>query len=131
MPTQLPSGNWRPRIRHPRTGKQLNPQTVIGGPSSYRDERAARAAEREALKVLRTNARAGMTVREWWEEWTTDPLWLRPAESTNLLNRERAATCCSQIRDRTLRIDYRAAGLSRPDPRYRGQLRTAEVPKTH
>ena len=81
MPTQLPSGNWRPRIRHPRTGKRLNPQTVIGGPSSYRDERAARAAEREALKVLRTNARAGMTVREWWEEWTTDPLWLRPAES--------------------------------------------------
>jgi integrase len=89
MPTQLPSGNWRPRIRHPRTGKQLNPQAVIGGPTSYPDEDAARAAERAALKVLRTNARAGVTVREWWEEWTTDPLWLRPAESTNVLNRER------------------------------------------
>ena len=26
MPTQLPSGRWRPRIRHPRTGEQLNPR---------------------------------------------------------------------------------------------------------
>ena len=71
MPTQLPSGNWRPRIRHPRTGKQLNPQTVIGGPSSYPDRAGASAQSREALKVLRTSARAGVTVREWWEEWTT------------------------------------------------------------
>jgi integrase len=89
MPTQLPSGNWRPRIRHPRTGKQLNPQTVIGGPTAYPDRDAAERAETEALKLLRTSARAGVTVREWWEEWTTDPLWLRPAESTNLHNAER------------------------------------------
>jgi len=89
MPTQLPSGNWRPRIRHPRTGKQLNPQAVIGGPSTYPGEADARRAEREALKLLRTNARVGVTVREWWEEWTTDPLWLRPAESTNIHNHER------------------------------------------
>jgi integrase len=89
MPTPLPSGNWRPRIRHPRTGKQLNPQAIIGGPSTYAEEAGARRAEREALKVLRTNARAGVTVREWWDEWTTHPLWLRPAESTNIHNRER------------------------------------------
>ena len=89
MPTQLPSGQWRPRIRHPRTGKHLNPQTVIGGPSTYADEGAARRAEDEARDLLRTNARAGVTVREWWEEWTTDQLWLRPSESTNIHNRER------------------------------------------
>ena len=89
MPTKLPSGNWRPRVRHPRTGKQLNPQTVIGGPTSYPDRADAENAEREALKLLRTNVRAGVTVREWWEEWTTDRLWLRPAESTNIHNRER------------------------------------------
>jgi integrase len=89
MPSQLPSGKWRPRIRHPRTRKQLNPQAIIGGPASYNDEEAAATAERKALKVLRTNARAGTTVREWWEEWTTDPLWLRPEESTNIHNRER------------------------------------------
>lgn len=89
MPTQLPSGNWRPRIRHPRTGKHLNPADVIGGPRSYPDPDAAGRAEREALKLLRTSARAGVTVREWWLEWTRDPLWLRPAESTNLHNWER------------------------------------------
>jgi integrase len=89
MPSQLPSGNWRPRIRHPRTGKHLNPQAVIGGPSSYPDRPAAERAETEAVKLLRLNARAGVTVREWWTEWTTDPLWARPAESTNLHNAER------------------------------------------
>jgi hypothetical protein len=89
MPTRLPSGNWRPRIRHPSTGKQLNPQAVIGGPSSFADREPAERAECEALKVLRMSTRAAVTVREWWEEWTTDPLWRRPAESTNLHNAER------------------------------------------
>ena len=89
MPSQLPSGNWRPRIRHPRTRLHLNPQSVIGGPSTFATEEAAASAERKALELLRSSARAGVTVREWWEEWTTDPLWLRPAESTNLHNRER------------------------------------------
>ena len=66
-----------------------NPQAVIGGPSTYDDADLARRAENEARDVLRANARAGVTVREFWEEWTTDPLWLRPAESTNIHNRER------------------------------------------
>ena len=89
MPTQLPSGNWRPRIRHPRTGRQLNPQTVIGGPSTYPDRSRAERAECDALKLLRTSTRAGVTVLEWWTEWTSDPLWARPAESTKLHNAER------------------------------------------
>lgn len=103
MPTQLPSGNWRPRVRNPRTGKQLNPQTIIGGPASYDDEEAAATAERKALKVLRTNARAGVIVREWWEEWTTEPLWLRPAESTNVLNRERTGHFVARYGDLPMR----------------------------
>src|SRR5687767_10266047 len=89
MPTQLPSGRWRPRVRHPRTGKHLNPQAVIGGPSTYECEQDARRAEDEARDELRRNVRLGVTVREFWTEWTTDPLWLRPAESTNLHNAER------------------------------------------
>ena len=48
MPSQLPSGQWRARVRHPRTGKHLNPQTVIGGPSTYPDEASARRAEDQA-----------------------------------------------------------------------------------
>ena len=54
MPTQWPSGRWRPRIRHPRTGKHLNPQAVIGGPSSYEHEHDARRAEVRAASCART-----------------------------------------------------------------------------
>lgn len=91
MPTKLPSGNWRPRVRHPRTGRHVNPATVIGGPPSYDTEAQARRAEDEARQLLRSNARAGVTVAEFAAEWTSDPLWLRPAESTNLHNAERTA----------------------------------------
>ena len=89
MPTQLPSGRWRPRIRHPRTGKQLNPAAVIGGPETYATPEAATGAEDRARELLRQNARLGVTVAEWASEWTTSPLWARPAESTNLHNAER------------------------------------------
>lgn len=89
MPTQLPSGRWRTRVRHPRTGKQMSARAVIGGPDTYATEKAAAAAEAEARNLLRSNARAGVTVAEFWHEWTTDPLWLRPAESTNVHYKER------------------------------------------
>jgi integrase len=89
MPDQLPSGRWRGRIRHPRTGKHVNPAKILGGGPTYPTSAAAAAAESEALRLLRSNVRLGITVREWWEEWTTDPLWARPAESTNINNAER------------------------------------------
>ena len=91
MPTQLPSGRWRTRVRHPRTGKQLSTRTVIGGPETYATKQAASAAEVKARKLLRQNARVGVTVREFWNDWTSDPLWLRPAKSSNVHNRERTA----------------------------------------
>src|SRR3954451_22626077 len=89
MANQLPSGRWRPRIRNPRTGKQINPNTVIGGPDTYETEKAAVAAEKEARALLRSNARLGVTVRQFWNDWTNDPLWQRPRESTNIHNRAR------------------------------------------
>jgi integrase len=89
MPTQLPSGRWRTRVRHPRTGKQLNARAVIGGPDTYATRDAAAAAEDEARRLLRTNARLGVSVREFWQDWTSDPLWMRPAASTNIHNAER------------------------------------------
>jgi integrase len=87
MPTRLPSGRWRTRVRHPRTGKQLSARAVIGGPETYASRNSAAEAEAEARRVLRTNSRLGVTVREFWQDWTTDPLWLRPATSTNITNR--------------------------------------------
>jgi integrase len=117
MPTQLPSGRWRPRIRHPRTGKQLNPQIVIGGPPTFETEASAKAAEVEAVKALRVSARAGVTVREFWLEWTSDPMWQRPAESTNLHNAERTRRFVERYGDRPIRSidddvvrEYRRSG---------------------
>jgi integrase len=103
MPSQLPSGKWRGRVRHPRTRKHLNPANILGGPPTYDSPEAARAAEDEVRQLLAARAREGITVREWWEEWTTDPLWKRPAESTNLHNRERTQRFVERYGDLGLR----------------------------
>jgi hypothetical protein len=48
---------------------------VIGGPDTYATEPAAVEAENKARTLLRVNARVGVTVGEFWDDWTTDPLW--------------------------------------------------------
>jgi integrase len=103
MANQLPSGRWRARVRHPRTGKQINPRDVIGGPDTYATKQAAKDAEAQARKLLLTNARVGVTVREFWNDWTTDPLWLRPSQSTNIHNRERTSAFVAEHGDLALR----------------------------
>jgi integrase len=67
------------------------------------DEDDATRAEDDARALLRTNARAGVTVREFWTDWTTDPLWLRPAESTNLHNAERTSKFVASYGDKPIR----------------------------
>ncbi len=107
MANQLPSGRWRGRVRHPRTGKQVAPHTVIGGPKTYPTERVAERAEDQARDVLVDMAEHGMTVLEWWTEWTTSPLWSRPAESTDIYNRERTRAFAHVYADRAIRsIDH-------------------------
>jgi integrase len=114
MPQQLPSGRWRTRVRHPRTGKQVSARTVIGGPDTYATEPEALAAESEARRLLHTSARVGVTVGQWWTEWTTDPLWARPSESTNIHYRERTERFAREHWDtpiRTIGDDHVAAWL--------------------
>jgi integrase len=89
MPSQLSSGRWRTRVRHPRTGKQISARSVIGGPDTYATREAALAAEAETRRLLRANARVGITVGEWWTTWTTDQLWERESASTMIIYRER------------------------------------------
>ncbi len=103
MANQLPSGRWRGRVRDPRTGKQVAPHTVIGGTSSYTTKREAERAEDDARDALYDLALRGKTVAEWWAEWTTDPLWARPAESTNMHRRERTKAFADTYGDRPLR----------------------------
>jgi integrase len=103
MPDQLPSGRWRARVRHPRTGRQITAHTVIGGPASHADADDAAAAERQAAGVLRSSVQFGVTVAEFRADWTTSALWLRPAESTNLHNAERSAKFAESYADRPMR----------------------------
>jgi integrase len=103
MANRLPSGRWRGRVRDPRTGQQVAPHTVIGGAKTYTTMREAERAEDKARDALIDLALRGKTVGEWWTEWTTDPLWARRAESTNLHNAERTKAFAERYWDRALR----------------------------
>jgi integrase len=103
MADLLPSKRWRARVRDPRTGKQVTAHSIIGGPKTYRTQREAERAEDRARDVLVDLAERGKTVREWWIEWTTDPLWARPAESTNMHRTERTEAFAHAYADRPLR----------------------------
>ena len=102
MANRLPSGRWRGRVSDPRSGKQVAPHKVIGGSPTYATEREANRAEDAARDVLATVVERGRTVAEWWEEWTTDPLWKRNAESTMLHNAERTRKFVAEYGDRPL-----------------------------
>jgi len=71
---KLSNGNYRGRVRDPRTGKQIPIHEVIGGPRSYRTLAERNAARRKARQVL-LEPNAHLTVRDWWEEWTTSPAY--------------------------------------------------------
>ena len=103
------------RVVHPRTGKQINLAEVIGGRVPHPTGDDAVRAEREADVLLRMSVRAGVTVAGWWADWTTDPLWLRPSESTNIHNRERTAKFAAAHGDKPIRAiddDLVAAGCA-------------------
>ena len=81
MANQLPSGRWRGRVRHPRSSKQVAPHTIIGGPKTYPTKRQAERAEDEARDALVGMRRARRDRRSsGGREWTSSPLWARPAE---------------------------------------------------
>ena len=102
MADQLPSGRWRARVRT-LDGRQVSAATIIGGPATHPDEQTAEAAEALARDALLDKAVHGITVREWWETWTTDPMWARLAESTNMHRRERTKAFTVAYGDRLLR----------------------------
>jgi integrase len=80
---------------------------VIGGPKTYPTRRAAERAEDDARDALLGSAERGMTVGEWWAEWTTSRLWQRPAASTNICNNARTRKFAETYGDRPLRsIDH-------------------------
>ena len=102
MANKLPSGRWRGRVVDLR-GRQVAPHTIIDGPRTYPTRRQAERAEDQARDMLLGAAERGATVREFWHDWTTSPLWARPSESTNVHNRERTRAFVERYGNRPVR----------------------------
>ena len=103
--SKLPNGRWRARIW--RDGKDC-----AGRPdprhraTSYPSQKAAKdayAQARLALKGQREDHET--TVREWWVRWTTQAVYKRPKESTNIHNRQSTRLFVDQYGDRPLVVD--------------------------
>lgn len=87
---KLPSGRLRVMVKDPRTGKRINAAAYLGLPEktfARKDRKAAEACQVDALRKLKGGG-STMTVKEWSETWTTDPLFQRPKESTNIHYRD-------------------------------------------
>ncbi len=57
--------------------------------TTWRTKSEARDAKEKARAILKGRNPNEITVREFWKQWTTDPLFSRPKESTNIHNKER------------------------------------------
>ncbi len=70
--SKLPSGRWRAQVYH--RGHNLSVPVILGQAkgTSYRTKAEAKAAREEARKRLQQR-RAGVTVAEFAQRWTTDP----------------------------------------------------------
>jgi len=112
MAAKLSNGQYRGRVRDPRTGKQVAPHTIIGGPRSYRTLAERNEACRKAREVL-LDPIGHTTVRDWWQEWTTSDTWgkLRNRSPETLVHyRERTQPFVDTYGDRLLRtIDQQVA----------------------
>ena len=87
--TRLPSGRWRAQVYDPATGKNLSVSHVLGGPGTFATKTGAKQARVRARERLGHARVEDVTARAFWERWTSDPLFARPKESTNIHNRER------------------------------------------
>jgi integrase len=85
--SKLPSGAWRAQVWDVNTGKSVSVATVLGTPGKTWDtKREAKAAREEARRKLGPKVRQQVTVRDFAARWTSDPMFQRPKESTNILN---------------------------------------------
>jgi integrase len=88
--SQLPNKRWRAQVYDPKKGRQVSAAVVLGLPrdqSTFKTKTEARNARDKARLLLLEQRPVTMTVRAWADIWTTDPLYQRPKESTNITNR--------------------------------------------
>lgn len=111
--TKLPSGNWRATAYDPATRKMVPVGRILSGTSTSRTKREAKQAEAKAVEALVANAgkTQSLTVAAFYERWTTDALFARPKESTNMHNVERTRAFVARYGD----VPIRDLGTTRGD----------------
>jgi integrase len=82
--TRLPSGCWRAQVYDPASGKNLSVSRVLGGPGTFKTKTEAKQARERARARLGGARLRDVTVRGFWERWTTDPLFARPKEASDI-----------------------------------------------
>ena len=87
--SRLPSGRWRAQVHDPRVGHNVSVSRILGGEGTFRTKTEAKAARERARAALGRAPVGAVTVGVFWERWTSDPLFARPKDSTNIHNRER------------------------------------------
>jgi integrase len=88
--SKLPSGRFRSQTYDPSTKRYVSSAKVLGlEVSTFATESQAKRADAKAAEVLAARKPKALTLSAWAERWTTDPLFQRPKESTNIHNRER------------------------------------------
>jgi hypothetical protein len=86
--TRLPSGRWRAQVYDPPSGKNLSVSHILGGPGTFATKTEAKQARSRARERLAGARSRELSVREFWERWTTDSLFARPKESSDIRRRE-------------------------------------------
>ncbi len=87
--SRLPSGRWRAQVYDPTRGHNVSVSRVLGGSGTFATKAEAKRAREQARERLGDGPAAEVTLATFWARWTTDPLFARPKESTNIHNRER------------------------------------------
>lgn len=100
---KLPSGRWRAQVYDPTVGGNVSVSRILGGSGTFATKTEAKRARERARERLSEPRSREVTLRVFWERWTSDLLFARPKESTNIHNRERTQAFVERYGD--LRID--------------------------
>ena len=100
--TKLPSGRWRAQVYDPATGQNVSVSRLLGGKGTYATKTEAKRARERARERLGDLSSEAMTLRGFWQRWTTDPLFARPKSSTNIHNYERTRAFVERYGERQM-----------------------------
>jgi integrase len=93
---KLPSGRWRAQVYDPARGRNVSVSAILGGQGTFPTKTEAKRARERARERLGDVRARDLSLYGFWERWTTDPLFARPKESTNIHNRERTRAFVEQ-----------------------------------